>query len=69
MDYLEQSFDVHFDYKVYFTTGIFDEFNKDFEFFLREQSIQRSLQKILFVIDEGVLKSHPALIRSNPVLF
>ena len=37
MDYLEQSFSVHFDYKVYFTSGIFDVFNKDFENFLRER--------------------------------
>jgi len=61
MDYLEQAFDVHFEYKVYFTSGIFEESNKDFEFFLKAHSTQRALQKILFVVDEGVLKAHPEL--------
>jgi 3-dehydroquinate synthase len=62
MDYLEQSFEVHFDYKVYFTTGIFDPLNKDLAFFLKEQNTQASLQKILFVIDDGVLKTHRQLM-------
>ena len=58
MDYLEQSFDVHFNYKVFFTTGIFDEKNKGFATFLESQSGE----KILFVVDEGVERSHPDLI-------
>src|SRR5690348_7598789 len=58
MDYLEQSFEVHFDYKVYFTSGIFDKQNKDFDFFLRERNSEDTLQKILFIIDDGVLKTH-----------
>ncbi|MGN6249135.1 MAG: 3-dehydroquinate synthase [Ginsengibacter sp.] len=58
MDYLEQSFDVHFNYKVFFTTGIFDEKNKDFATFLESQSGE----KILLVVDEGVENSHPDLI-------
>jgi len=62
MDYLEQSFEVHFDYRVYFTTGIFDPLNKDFELFLKEHSTPASLQKIFFVIDEGVIKSYQELI-------
>ncbi len=61
MDYLEQAFDVHFDYRVYFTTAIFDPQNKDLAFFLKEQSTGVSLQKILFIIDEGVLKNHPQM--------
>ena len=61
MDYLEQSFSVHFDYKVYFTSGIFDISNKDFENFLRERTVPSTTQKILFVIDEGVLNTHPEL--------
>lgn len=62
MDYLDQSFSVNFDYRVYFTTGIFDAFNKDFHFFLKERRQPSTPQKILFVIDEGVLNAHPELI-------
>lgn len=62
MDYLEQSFEVHFDYRVYFTTGIFDDHNKDFDLFLKEQTTEGSLQKIFFIIDEGVIKTHPGLM-------
>ena len=61
MDFLQQSFEVHFDYRVYFTTGIFDESNKDLKLFLKEKNEEGALQKILFVIDEGVLKTHPNL--------
>ena len=61
MDFLKQSFNVHFDYRVYFTSNIFDAFNKDFNSFLNERSLPSTLQKILFVIDEGVLNKHPEL--------
>lgn len=61
MDYLEQSFSVHFDYRVYFTSGIFDVSNRDFDNFLRERMVPSTTQKILFVIDEGVLDGHPDL--------
>ncbi len=61
MEFLEQSFKVHFDYRVYFTSNIFDAFNKDFNSFLNERSLPSTLQKILFVIDEGVLNKHPEL--------
>jgi len=61
MDYLEQSFDVHFNYRVYFTTGIFDEGNKDFALFLKQNKEERVLQKMLFIIDEGVVKAYSLL--------
>lgn len=61
MNYLEQSFSVHFDYRVYFTSDIFDVSNKEFENFLRERTVPSTTQKILFVIDEGVLSAHPEL--------
>jgi len=61
MEFLEQSFSVHFDYRVYFTSGIFDASNKDFENFLRERTVPSTTQKILFVIDEEVLNTHPEL--------
>ncbi|MEO8961235.1 MAG: 3-dehydroquinate synthase [Ginsengibacter sp.] len=61
MDYLEQSFKVSFNYNVYFTSNIFYLSNKDFDFFLREQIEDRTNQKILFVVDDGVLNTHPQL--------
>jgi len=62
MDYLEQSFKVEFNYRVYFTRQIFNPSNKDFENFLREGIEEGVHQKILFIIDEGVLNHHPDLI-------
>lgn len=62
MNYLEQSFNVHFDYRVYFTTDIFNASNKDFKIFLEERSLSPTLQKILFVIDQGVIRTHSNLI-------
>lgn len=61
MDYLEQSFNVSFNYKVYFTSAIFHSSNKDFENFLKEHVESATHQKILFVIDEGVVNTHPEL--------
>lgn len=62
MDYLEQSFKVKFHYRVYFTSKMFNPSNKDFENFLREGIEEGVHQKILFVIDEGVLNLHPHLM-------
>jgi 3-dehydroquinate synthase len=62
MDYLEQSFKVGFNYRVYFTSQMFDSSNKDFKDFLKERVEEGVHQKILFVIDEGVLNLHPGLI-------
>ncbi|RNI39223.1 3-dehydroquinate synthase [Hanamia caeni] len=62
MNYLGQSFNVQFDYRVYFTSGIFNTSNSDFEFFLKERSSPSTHQKILFVIDDGVINTHPQLV-------
>ena len=62
MNYLGQSFNVQFDYRVYFTTGIFNTSNSDFEIFLKERSSPSTRQKILFVIDDGVINTHPQLV-------
>ncbi len=61
MDYLEQSFSVKFEYRVYFTSGLFRDPNTVFGQFLREKKIAGITQKILFVIDKGVLDAHPSL--------
>lgn len=51
MKYLQQSFSVKFEYKVYFTSGLFDLSNPLINDFLKTDGRPR---KILFVIDEGV---------------
>jgi 3-dehydroquinate synthase len=61
MEYLQQSFSVRFEYKVFFTSGLFDLTNEGFDEFLQADSISASLKKILFVVDEDVLKAKPEL--------
>src|SRR6185437_9487857 len=61
MDYLAQSFSVRFEYRVYFTTGIFEADNESLSSFLKERSVPETVQKILFVIDQGVSDKHPRL--------
>ncbi|HUQ66880.1 MAG TPA: hypothetical protein VM101_12030, partial [Flavitalea sp.] len=60
MDYLQQSFSVTFEYKVYFTEHLFYTTNNVFKDFLNSQRTD-TIKKILFVIDEGVLQHHPLL--------
>jgi 3-dehydroquinate synthase len=60
MDYLQQSFSVRFEYKVFFTEHLFNRTNGTFKDFLNSQRTDTN-KKILFVIDEGVLQHHPAL--------
>jgi 3-dehydroquinate synthase len=62
MDYLEQSFKVPFNYRVYFTSELFNPSNTDFEDFLMERVEEGVHQKILFVLDEGVLNARRELI-------
>jgi 3-dehydroquinate synthase len=61
MEYLQQSFSVKFEYKVFFTTGLFDLTNEGFDEFLQADSTSASLKKILFVVDQDVLKAKPEL--------
>ena len=61
-DYLEQAFTVSFNYRVYFTSGIFDVSNPLFNDFLYQRANRGVRQKILFVIDEGVTKAHFGLV-------
>ena len=69
MNYLEQSFDIKFNYKVYFTSDIFHPSNNDFENFLSEHVEPGARQKILFVIDDGVFKAHPELTNKIKAYF
>lgn len=61
MNFLEQSFSVKFNYKVYFTSGLFQPSNKGFQDFLSEHREPGTSQKILFIVDDGVLNTHPKL--------
>lgn len=59
MEYLEQSFTVRFEYKVWFTSALFDIDNHALaDFFSDKPGAQR---KIFFVIDGGVTDAHPNL--------
>lgn len=60
MDYLQQSFTVKFEYKVYFTEHLFRSSNPVFRQFLAGQKSD-VIKKLLFVIDEEVVKHHPEL--------
>lgn len=60
MDYLQQSFSVRFEYKVFFTEHLFNKSNRAFKDFLNSQRTD-TIKKILFVIDEGVSENHPLL--------
>lgn len=54
MEYLQQSFTVKFDYKVYFTRGLFHISNQLFRDFLESAVTQYTRPKVLFVVDQGV---------------
>jgi len=57
MNYLQQSFTVKFEYKVFFTSGLFSKSNPLFNDFLRSMETENISRKILFVIDQGFIDS------------
>lgn len=59
-DFLQQTFSVRFEYKVYFTEHLFDSSNPVFRQFLQSRPSDIT-KKMLFVIDRGVLDAHPGL--------
>ncbi|MBA2563307.1 MAG: 3-dehydroquinate synthase, partial [Chitinophagaceae bacterium] len=61
MDYLEQEFNVRFEYKVYFTSALFNPSNTLFDNFFKEKNTA-PFQKIFFVIDRNVANAHPFLL-------
>jgi len=63
MDFLQQSFSVRFDYKVFFTTGLFNQANPVFQEFLRIEKKSDTPPKIFFVLDDQVVAHHPDLMR------
>ncbi|CAN5916462.1 hypothetical protein BH24BAC1_BH24BAC1_33500 [soil metagenome] len=58
-----QSFQIQFQYGVYFTKGIFDPANPLLRELLR-QGQDTAKTKLLFVVDQGVADAHPALLNS-----
>jgi len=62
MNYIEQSFSVRFEYKVFFTSNLFHSSNSLLNNFFKKPAAPGSLQKILFVIDEAVAVNHSQLL-------
>lgn len=60
MEYIQQTFSVRFEYKVFFTENLFDTGNTTFRQFLDSQQTDTK-KKIFFVIDSGVAEHHPLL--------
>lgn len=60
MNYLQQTFSVKFEYRVFFTAHLFASENQTLSNFLSDAT-EGTIKKILFVIDEGVARHHPGL--------
>jgi len=61
MEFLQQSFSVRFEYKTFFTSGLFELSNTSFNDFIAADSTSASIKKMLFVVDQDVLKAKPEL--------
>lgn len=68
MSFLEQSFSVKFEYKIHFTTSLFDVSNPTLANFFKE-SQTGVVRKIFFVLDQGVADAHPDLVSNIQVYF
>lgn len=60
MSFLQQSFSVQFDYKIYFTNDLFNKENTTLANFFKERATEG--QKLYLIADEGVAAAHPDLI-------
>ncbi|MCC6287006.1 MAG: 3-dehydroquinate synthase [Chitinophagaceae bacterium] len=60
MDYIQQRFSVPFEYRVYFTSDLFNLQNAVLQQFLQTDA-SHNIKKIFFVIDSGVAEYHPKL--------
>lgn len=69
MEFLQQSFSVNFQYRVYFTAQLFNVGNDIFNRFLVEQNKEAVKKKILFIVDEAVAESHPQLMNQINIYF
>lgn len=68
MDYIEQSFDIQFKYKVFFTSHLFSSDNPVFKDFLNS-TVTDTLKKVFLIIDEGVFNYHPHLLEQISMYF
>ena len=68
MSYLEQSFSVKFEYKIFFTASLFNIGNATLSDFLKGKTSE-ALRKIFFVVDQGVADTHPCLLNDIEVYF
>ena len=61
MNYIQQRFKVSFEYKVFFTEGLFSSKNPIFNEVLKENHQENYSKKILFVIDDKIIEHFPGL--------
>ena len=61
MEFLQQTFGVRFEYKTFFTSDLFELSNTVLNDFIAANSTSASVKKILFVVDQDVLKAKPEL--------
>jgi 3-dehydroquinate synthase len=63
MEFIKQAFNIRFEYKVFFTANLFDERNDVLRSFLKDGREAGVTPKILFVIDNGLLRHQGQLIQ------
>lgn len=59
---LEQRFNIEYRYDIYFSDDLFSQTNDEFKNYLSNTSNESFKQKVLFVIDSGVIDCHPRLL-------
>ncbi|UFH55807.1 3-dehydroquinate synthase [Spirosoma sp. KNUC1025] len=69
MNHLHQAFSVRFTYTVFFTERLFETTNPLIADFLAQQATDQTRKKLLFVIDSGVVATHPDLLTSITTYF
>ncbi|MES2827231.1 MAG: 3-dehydroquinate synthase [Bacteroidota bacterium] len=68
MNYLQQAFSVKFEYKIFFTSALFDTSNTTLIDFFNEKP-SASHRKLFFVVDKGVTDTHPNLLSEIKAYF
>ncbi len=61
MEFLQQRFQVQYDYKVFFTNHLFGKENDTLRSFFREITTRDIRPRVLVILDKGVLDCHPSL--------
>ena len=61
MECIQQTFSVDYSFKVFFTRYLFNPANAEFRNYLVSQTTPGLTKKLLFIVDDGVAKAHPAL--------